>query len=254
MAVQGLKRKTTRRDCGLIHGRGYVVVGAITSMILVLAGCGEDPLAPGPVASSPAGPEDASSKSAKKIYDSPEAVYEAANQAQLAGDWGVVFDSYTPESRDRLVGSISYGAAMLAASGGRDDVKEVLKKYGIDESMLPEKPSVGDMAQLQAMFKDMEKKQKEFAAKIDDKRGCFVEVITLLGGTDSEGDPVSAQLAAGRKAQADAKLSEVEMLGNKAKGHQELVMNGKTIQLPVEFRRIDGSWYLHQPAPQQGQR
>jgi hypothetical protein len=215
-----------------------VLLAGTACMVLAFAGCGEDPLAPSSGASSAA----SSGGSASSGYDSPKAVFDAAKQAASDEDWGKVLDAYTPDSQDRLVGSIAYGAAVLPS----EEAKAVLRRHGIDDSMMPEKPSMTDMAQLQTMVNEMEEKQGELAAKIDDRRAFFAEMIAVLGDADS-GGAMGAQMAASKKAQANAKLTDVEIIGDTAMGYQEFVINGSPRKVPVLFTRIDGSWYLRQP-------
>ena len=246
MAVLDLWKKTTAGDSGSHAGKRHAVLATLSSLALVLAGCGDDPFAPSPAADS--GEQNAAVAPARQVFDSPQAAFDAAKQAQANGDWGTVFDTYTPESRNQLVGSLGYAGGILAASGTRDDLKEALKKHGIDESELPKPPSMGDMANLQAMLQEMQKKQTEFAAKIADKRRFFVEIVQLVTENEDGNNPISSQMAAGQKAQADAKLSDLEITGDTAKGNREFVLNGKTVKMPLEFSRIDGSWYLQEPA------
>lgn len=208
------------------------------------------------MASKPSASSAGSSKSAGSGYDSPQAVFEAEKKAQLDENWGAHFDTYSPDSRDRLVGTIAYGALMVAPTTGKgDEVKSVLQKHGIDESKMPTKPSMTDMADLQGMLKKFEKQQTELLALIKDKRAFYIDVASLLGGKSDAAmtDKMKERVDASRKAQAAANLIDVEIAGDAAVGNREMTINGMQVKVPVFFTQIDGSWYLRQPTTEESQ-
>ena len=235
-----------------------VLVIGIAWIVLAFAGCGGDPLASNSGHRADPGGKRSANPEAGVRFDSPEAAFEAEKQAQIDKDWGAHFDVYTPDSQKELVGTLAYTSALFGGMAGKDaEVKTILKKYGIDESMMPEKPSMTDMADMEAMMKKAKEAQKKLTAAIQDKRAFYMEMAALMNDAGSSGavnPQVQAMMEKTKKAQTAAKLVEVEMVGGRAVGKRVIVNNGTPMQVPVHFEKIDGSWYIRQPSMEEARR
>ena len=258
MAVLDSRGKKTRERRRQLDRALQVLMLGIAWMVLALTGCGGDPLATDSGGSADTGGSPAAKPETGGGFDSPEAVFEAEKQAQIDGDWGAHFDVYTPESQDQLVGTLAYTSGLFGGITGKDaEVKAILKKHGIDESMMPEKPSITSMADMDAMMKKMEEAQEKLTAAIKDKRAFYIEMAALMNGTQSgnAADPqAQAFLEKARKAQETAKLVDVSTLGDRGQGKRVIMNNGTPMEVPVYFKKIDGSWHMRQPTMEESRK
>jgi hypothetical protein len=254
MAVSCSSEKQMRRETYQVTRRLRLVLAVTGWMVVTLVGCGEDPLAP----SSGGSGGESTGQATSGGFESPEAVFEAEKKAQADKDWGTQFDIFTPGSQDDLVGMMAYGASAFGGMTGKgDEAKAILKKYGVDESMLPEKPSMANMANMEAMMKKVEEAKAKVSAAIKDKRAFFVEMAAFMDNATSESGASGQMQKAmenAKKAQAAAKLVDVEISGNSAVGKREIVNNGTPMKVPVYFEKIDGSWLMRQPTPEEAKK
>ncbi len=157
------------------------------------------------------------------------------------------------------------GALMLGADNPK--MGELMGKHGIDESLwkvsMPGISDLGKSAQdpgkaMQAAMKGMQEmqgKSKKLAAAVDDKPTFFVDLMTLMdslrGGLAKKGALSGVDFAKiqeeSMEAQKNAKLVDVEIEGDTARGSQAISISGKELKVPIEFRKVDESWLLHQP-------
>ena len=246
--------RKTRWGAFLANRKLHLMLATTGWLVLTLVGCGDDPLAP-----SSSGSAGGSTKQvASDGFDSPEAVFEAEKKAQADKNWGTQFDVYTPGSQDELVGMMAYGASAFGGMTGKgDEAKAILKKYGVDESTLPEKPSMTDMADLDAMRRKVEEAKDKAAAAIKDKRAFFVEMAEFMDKATPQGNASGQRQKAlenAKKAQAATKLVDVQITGNSAVGKREIVNNGTPMKVSVYFEKIDGSWYMRQPTMEEAKK
>ena len=249
---------------GMRTPRGLqVLIGGAAWIALTLAGCsGEDPLAPSSGGSASTSTESSGGATSETkggaSFASPEAAFQAEKQAQIDNDWGAHFDVYTPESQKELVGTLAYTSGSFGGMTGKaDEVKAILKKYGMDESMMPEKPSMTDMANMKAMVEKAKEAQAKLTAAIKDRRAFYIEMASLMNNAASGGamnERVQAKMEEVKSAQAAAKLVDVEITGDSAVGRREIVNNGTTMKLPVYFEKIGGSWYMRQPTMEEARK
>lgn len=233
MAVPGPEAGAAQRNSRCLNGWPVGLLWGVVWIVPILIGCAKTP------------PTPASGRTPGKVagggFGSPQAAFDAEKQSQLNGDWGALFDVYTPESQDRLAGMTAFGAVMVASTIGKEEeVKAVFLKHGIDEARMPKKSSATDMAGLQAAMKEREGPLAELASTIKDKRAFFVEMAALVNDSDLTDPRVKEQ-------QAAATLNDLQTSGSIAVGIRRFTVNGQQVQLPVSFQQIDGSWYLHQP-------
>jgi hypothetical protein len=50
---------------------------------------------------------------------------------------------------------------------------------------------------------------------------------------------------------ASQELKDVVIEGDSARGMQTVSLSGNTVEVPIEFRKIDGGWLIHQPSFQE---
>jgi len=214
-----------------IIGGGAVVVLFIGLMIFLMSG-----------------PKDRTE--ALSGFTTPEEAFEALQKATVDRDWAAQLAVFAPESRERIVGSVVYWPRKFSqASESSREIVETLKKHGIDESVSVERPS----AMLTA---NMEKELRELAAIIKDKSALYVELAPvalradvemaskLRGITREKAEQLQEQRL---KAHAEAKLMDVQISDDTAEGKQQIFLQGRTLDAPVHFRRIDQRWYIRLP-------
>jgi DNA-directed RNA polymerase subunit RPC12/RpoP len=234
-----------------IGAGGLVGLAVLLIVVFLVSG----PKKPAQVADKPV---EAGAKPASPKYASPEEVFQANLKATVEKDWKTLIGLWTPESQEKMIGGLALAAVIM----GRDDPKigELMGKHGIDESLwkvsMPDADKPGEA--MQAMLKNMQAMQensKKLAAAVNDKAAFFVELMTLMEsrveglakkGTVSGVDFAKMQEDATR-AQQNAKLVDVEIDGDTARGNQVVSLLGKERKVLIEFRKIDGSWLMHQP-------
>jgi hypothetical protein len=164
-------------------------------------------------------------------------------------DWAELIRLWTPESQGIMAGGVA--AAMVMIAGDDPSVAELMGKYGIDESVWKASaPAGGNPSE---MMQAMMQKSKALAAAVDDKPAFFVEAMKLQEKLQEEllnkmkmpGMDLGKLKEAGMKAQANAKLVDVQIDGETAQGQQAMSMGGREVKMPLEFKKIDGSWLLH---------
>jgi len=190
-------------------------------------------------------------------FATPEEAFEALQKASVDKDWAAQLAVHAPESRERLVSGVAYSTLMLSQmSEPNPKIVEILEKHGIDESVSVQQPSATQMANVQGMLQTMEKEQHKLAAMIEDKSAFYVELMPVLETLGAEmasklpGQAAQMQEQA-QKAQAEAKLIDVQITGDTAQGKQQIPFQGRTLDVPVYFRSIDQRWYIHQPNAQE---
>jgi hypothetical protein len=219
-----------------------MAVVAAACGLLALAGCRTDPPASESVTTSGG-------------FDSPQAVFEAEKQALANDDTGALFDIYSPDYQNMVVSGVAFGAvAAASATGKQNELNEVFQKHGVDESQIPMGPSSTAPENARQMVEEMEKQQAELLAAIEDKREFFVDILAWLDDLKPRGELEEKQREAQKKAQASARLTNVEITGNTAIANREITTDGTTDNEPAFFVRIDGSWYLHQGSDEDHQK
>jgi hypothetical protein len=189
-------------------------------------------------------------------YASPEEAFAAQKKATMEKDYKTLIEAMTPEAQEAAVGGIVVAAAMMAPSS--PELAKLLDDHGIDESMR-EMPALSgnpqDMQESLAAMKKMQEKQKALVAGMEDKVGFFV---AAMGHVEAFGDRFAEKLgqtggqfaelkADAERAQAEAELVDLQIDGDRAQGKQRATFRGRTMNVPMWFRRIDGRWYLDQP-------
>lgn len=242
---------------GAIVGGSAVAVLLIGLTIFMMAGSGGSD---GTAASNGAAGQADSDAKELGGFATPEEAFDAFKKAMLAKDWASHLAVHTPESQERIVGGLAYTAIMFSQfSDSKPEITELLKKHGVGESMLKAQPSDMRPGDFKEMFQKIQQQQRQLAAAVKDKSTFYIEMMALLekGGTEwaeklpgmssSPGKNAEQAREEAERARAEAKLVDVQISGDTAEGKQALPWRGRTMNLPVYFRRIDGRWYIHQP-------
>lgn len=234
-----------------IIGGGAAVLLFIGLMIFLMTGSKETT-----AAGDPGEPGSAESTETLPGFATPQEAFAALQKATVDKDWAAQLAVHAPESRERLVGAVAYSTLMLSQmSEPNPKIVAILKKHGIDESVSVQQPSATQMA-------NMEKEQRKLAAMIEDKSAFFVELMPAMETVGAEMASKLPGMAASRekaeqmqeqaqKAQAEAKLIDVQITGDTAQGKRQMPFQGRTVDVPVYFRSIDQRWYIHQPTAQE---
>ncbi len=150
-------------------------------------------------------------------YASPEEASDALRKAFAAKDWENVVACFTPESRDTMAGIMVTMAAFSALDEQKSATFDaILKKHGVgveDES-----------AEL-----DPDEDTQSHGQAIQDRDGFIAEMMEIAGE--------NLELVTGR-------LTNLKIDGDTATG---VWLTDDKEEEPVEFREIDGRWYVHLP-------
>jgi hypothetical protein len=183
-------------------------------------------------------------------FATPQEAFEAQKKARLAKDWAAELRTWSPESQDRQVASAALLGTMMAAS--EPEIAAVLQRHGVDSSLWKDEspqPGAVNFAQIAAKIRE---RRDKLAGVIQDKPAFYAEMMTQIQAmgkkwADKMPASLSSMQAEAEQAQASAQLVDLEVAEDTAKGKQSLTFRGKTLALPIYFRKIDGRWYVHQP-------
>jgi predicted Zn finger-like uncharacterized protein len=176
-------------------------------------------------------------------YATPEAVWEALKNATESKDWKTLYNTMTPETRDRMVGGV---ALMVQMGASADESLAAIKtKYGLLSI-----PDISSPAEMGQMFAQMQQQIDLVAESIEDKEAFFIEVMDYM---TQKGEEMQDQLGNQQMSMMNAsqELKDVVVNGDNARGVQSVSMMGKSFDVPIEFRRINDSWLIHQPGLQE---
>ncbi len=172
-------------------------------------------------------------------YNSPEAVFAANKQATANKDWKTYFDTVTPESQAQMVGALVFALKMSGTIDPR--ITELLSKHGVINEPSP-RPRTDDFTQLMAQMQEEIRKSGD---SVKDKRAFFVDAMSQI---ELQGERMKKQMGiqagALEDAGANSTLKDVVVEGDFARGTQSIAINGRTFDLPISFRKIDGGWRI----------
>lgn len=173
-------------------------------------------------------------------YVSPHQVWNAHNNAVKSRDWKTVYKTITPESRDYIVGTLTFLAPIVATQD--EKMAALVKKYGL-QPMTFEHAAVTARANFtQGM--QLEQHMSSAGNSIQDKQAFFVETLNQLGRIADE----RREQFGGKDfafAMEGMELKDVVIEGDQARGKQRVQRSGRTLEVPIYFRRVDGSWLIH---------
>jgi len=179
-------------------------------------------------------------------YATPEAVWEAQKKATENQDWKTLYNTLTPETRDRMASGIAFIALM--AGGADESMAAIVKKHGLKSQTTATDTS--SPAGLTQMFSQLQQQMESAADSIEDKESFFVDVMAYFAekGEEMQGQMGNQQMT---MMTASQELKDVVIDGDRARGTQTISVMGNTVNVPIEFRQIDGSWLIHQPSMQE---
>lgn len=179
-------------------------------------------------------------------YRSPQAVWEANRKAMMNEDWKTMYDTMAPTAQEQMVGGVTMLNQMVANQDPK--LAEILKRHGVEPAAQP------DMSTFEgfAAFEKSGEKMKQTASGIKDKRGYFVEIMKYFSERGQEQIKAMGKEDLAKKLKAEMKsaleaatLKDVEINGDQARGKQTMTANGRTIETPIVFERVEGSWRMH---------
>ncbi len=171
--------------------------------------------------------------SAAPDQSTPEAVYQAFARAEAADQYLAVFDLVTPQSQEFLAGMAAFALHGSAPIDKR--ALRLLEKHSAKAAenavLTPNNPN--DPRQLLAAM-------RKLGERIPDKRAFYAEALQFFKSFDDESlwDRLGGSLMAGPK----TALRNVVVDGDRARGASVMTFDGKTVEQPVVFLRIDGLW------------
>lgn len=240
---------------GLIVGGSAVGVLLIGILIFSLTGGNEPASTPEAPAQPTAEAGQLDETAGLPGFATPEEAFEAFKKTSADKDWEAQMKTMTPESQEMIVGITVSAAKMLAMMD--PGIAEVLKKHGIEPSA--QNMPTGQPQDLEALSQGImgtEEQRREYAAAVKDKPAFFGEIKPKLDavakGMQMPGMDISEMQAEAERAQAEAKLNDVVINGDSARGMMSTVFRGQPQSAPMGFKKIDGRWYIHQASPQGG--
>jgi hypothetical protein len=177
-----------------------------------------------------------------KTYPTPQAVFEAATAAQKKDDFKTFVACFAPEAQKQMAAGLAFNALGQQAAARNDEklrkqfkqILEALDKHGLtDEVTKKIKPP--------ADAKEAEKVGRDVQGLIKDPAAFYVDLMTAYSKTE----PFNRK----PPETPEAKLTDVKVDGDKAKGTVVIKAGGQEAKQPAEFVKVGGGWKFA-PAPQ----
>jgi hypothetical protein len=166
---------------------------------------------------------------------SPEAAFAAFRDAGRSKNWRKLYDTVTPESQDQLVGLMALTIQMAAL--GDEDAKSLAGRHGLSSGSAINPAGPGGFANV---MRQMQEQAQNAGNSISNKREFFADAMSLLlrkaeekggGSSSSPFDDVG-----------NAELTDVVITEDRARGKHKVEKNGRELEMPIAFRKVDGSW------------
>lgn len=202
----------------------YILLFAVTA---VLTGCEGDVLKTSPpqevennqATKNSTGPRPNQPSQNLSGHESPEAVFTAMQKASAADDLPAALKCMDAESQKMLASMMSLPLALMALDPEKQEgIEELMSKHGIS----------------------LEEPQSEFPIETEQARIDFI--IDVQEWLENNADTFESREKSPFRQMADASLGEVTVEGNSA--HATITMTDNQTD-EVEFKRIDGRWFLH---------
>jgi len=192
-----------------------------------------------------------SSAGGKKVYKSPQEVFDAVIKAAEKDDIKTLLGCVTANSRDQLAGGLVLIAGFMKAfakfakeedKARLEKLDKVLEKHGLTEETFKKlekddkKVDLNDSEQAKQAILSL-------AKLVKDRDGFILEAIALMDKKDKKG-PFEDLVG------ANPMLKEVKIDGDAAKGTLAGKKDGTEVSHTLEFRREGGSWKVEMPQPQ----
>lgn len=192
-----------------------------------------------------AGLESQAGEKKTPLYKTPQAVFDAARKAAEKGDGKGVIQILSDDNRDGMAGmmviigsfSTQVGAAFAKTDEDKEKIKkidDVLTRYGVTQEMA--KNAI-------ALAKEMKGKQpfealpplRKLLEPVKDRAGLIADMMVL---TDKKGGKPFDEFKT-------AKLQDVKVDGDVARGSVLVTKDGAEKTEPIEFRKEGGGWKIH---------
>jgi hypothetical protein len=163
----------------------------------------------------------------------PEKTFEAMSKAADAKDWKAVTAYMTPESHEQLAGGMLFMAGFMSTDPTlKPEIEKIFKKHGIEPPAKDEPPKNIPMDDI----------PKVLGKAIKDKPAFIADIVTLLEKSNQK---------AGKKPLdfSDSELIDLKIEGDTASGFMVIEKDGKEDKQPIEFKKIDGRWFIHMVPP-----
>ena len=194
-----------------------------------------------------------SSAGGKKVYKSPEEVFEAAKKGLEKEDIKAVLGCLTAESRDETTGTCiavagfvkGFAKAVEADKATRERIEkldQVLAKHGLTEEMLQRKDD-----QPKIDLSDLSKSKAELvklAKLVKDRDGFVIDFVTALKTSDKKSGPFEDIVG------SNPMLKDVKIDGDAAKGTLVGTQGDMEVRRTLNFKREGGSWKMEMPHPE----
>jgi hypothetical protein len=195
---------------------------------------------------APAADAQAEKRDSGAAYNSPQAVFEAAQAAQKKEDFKSFVACFAPEAQKELAAGLAFQALRQQAAVRGDEklrtqfkpILDALNKHGLtDEVGKKVKLNPSDRA-------EAEQAQRELQGLIKEPAALAADLMTAYSKTE----PFNRKPAEVPTPQ----LTDVKIDGDKARGTIVVKVQGRELKQPAEFVKVGGSWKLApqpQPAP-----
>lgn len=176
----------------------------------------------------------------------------------MAVDVRTVFHAMTPVSQDMTVTDTAF--ALRKAARTYPQLRSVLTKHGILESFwagLARRPPTKKTGNMGDLFKHLERAARirnqirdQILAAVDDQCGFLVDALEAVRAARGKelSEDVRERVAEYRQALREAKLIDLEIDDDTARGKLALTYRGKAEELTSSCRRINGRWYFDEVA------
>ena len=213
----------------------------------------------------------------QKSFKTPQAVFDAAQQATAKDRWKEAYGCLTPKSGEMLtgvlvvMGSQMENAALAAANKDKKEKNEELEavmrkmfkalfepihkvyaKHGLTEKVLKELGLSGselfvafekgrpeDREKLKAAFAKAAKRVKDKPGFVEDWMKAMLKLARTFGKGDDKG-PIDLF---GK----DARLEDLKVAGDTAQGMIVSTKRGTDKREPIHFKKMSGSWLIELP-------
>ncbi len=184
-------------------------------------------------------------------YATPLEAFAAREWANNTQDWKAMLLTYTSESQDRLAGGLARDIHRMASFD--TECAELVTKHGLDELLRVEKES---LPKLDDDRKAQAERDGKLGSALRDKSAFYVDANSRVAAMRKESNEKRRATVFARyveqmeqidQAQRSATLTNVLTHGDNAQGRRCVFVEGRSLITPVQFRRINGRWYMHDP-------